>query len=177
MSLSTSTDVIAGVPGPAAAFALGPVRQISFVVGDLDAELPTYTAMFGAFTVRRAVVDPAMVTYRGQPCVATLRIGIAWWEGTEIELVAVEDGEHAASEHLRDHGPGLHHLGFHVDDLRAKVDEVTAAGFETIIEGSVPNGPAFAYVQPPPALGHSVFELVQPAIRDASTPRTDRSTP
>jgi catechol 2,3-dioxygenase-like lactoylglutathione lyase family enzyme len=155
MSVATASSI-------ATDFDLGPIDQISFAVTSVEQSLPWYEAVFGGpFTVRDVLLAPELVTYRGAPADAVLRLAFGRTAGLEIELVEVLSGAAPSLEHLREHGDGLHHVRFPVLDLRAKTDQLTAAGFEVIFGGTTPRGSLFAYVQAPASLGHTVIELIQ----------------
>lgn len=146
----------------AARFDLGQIDQISFAVTSVDQAVPAYEAMFGGpFTVRDVTLDPTRVSYRGSPAEATLRLAFGQTAGIEIELVEVRSGAAPSLEHLRDHGEGLHHVRFSVDDLAVKTTQLREAGFEVIFGGETPRGSRFAYVEAPAVYGHTVFELIQ----------------
>ena len=70
-------------------------------------------------------------------------------------------GETTHTEHLREHGEGLHHVRFRVDDIDTKLPELEAEGFETLLYKRFSPEIAFAYLQTPDALGGSVIELLQ----------------
>jgi catechol 2,3-dioxygenase-like lactoylglutathione lyase family enzyme len=143
-------------------FGLGSIDQISFAVTSVEQSLPWYEAVFGGpFTVREVRMAPELVTYRGAPAGAVLRLAFGHTAGLEIELVEVLSGQGPSLEHLREHGDGLHHVRFSVPDLQAKTEQLTAAGFEVIFGGTTPRGSRFAYVQAPASLGHTVIELIQ----------------
>lgn len=145
-------------------FGLGPIDQVSFAVTSIEQSLPCYEALFGGpFTVREVTLTPDAVTYRGAPADTALRLAFGSTAGTEIELVEVLRGEAPSLEHLREHGDGLHHVRFRVTDLEAKKEQLTAAGFEVIFDGTTPRG-SFTYVEAPASLGHTVIELIQPAL-------------
>ena len=148
--------------GELSSFDLGPVDQISFAVADIDAALPVYCALFGEPVRRRVALDPEHVRYRGEPVAATLELAFFRSGDLEVELVAVAEGDAPHLEHLREHGDGLHHVRFRVDDLAAKRDEMAAAGFCTVIDGTTARGSRFAYLEWPARLGHTLVELIQP---------------
>jgi methylmalonyl-CoA/ethylmalonyl-CoA epimerase len=146
----------------AAGFGLGPIDQISFAVTSVEQSLPWYEALFGGpFSVRDVTLAPDAVTYRGAPADAVLRLAFGRTAGIEVELVEVLRGEAPSLEHLREHGDGLHHVRFRVTDLEAKKEQLTAAGFEVIFDGTTARGSSFTYVQAPASLGHTVIELIQ----------------
>lgn len=149
------------VEEPGLGFGLGRVTQISFVVDDLDRALPAYEAIFGPFRCWSADVDGSSVSYRGKPAASTLRIGLATSGDVDIELVAVEAGEHPAMDHLRATGPGIQHIAFEVDDLEVKRAAMLEAGFEPVVDGTTATGIRFCHLQAPDRLGYTVFELMQ----------------
>jgi methylmalonyl-CoA/ethylmalonyl-CoA epimerase len=159
----------ATAPSIATRFGLGPIDQISFAVTSVEQSLPWYEALFGGpFTVRDVILSADAVTYRGAPADAVLRLAFGSTAGIEIELVEVLRGEAPSLEHLREHGDGLHHVRFPVADLEAKKEQLTAAGFEVIFDGTTPRGSSFTYVQAPASLGHTVIEMIQPVASGGS---------
>ena len=145
------------------AFNLGRIVQIGFVVRDLKASLPYYTAIFGPFVTAHADVDAEKLSYRGSPAASTLNIGFGSSGDVEIELIEVESGDHPVDEHLRDHGDGIHHVSFQVEDVASKMGELMHAGFAVLMEGGPANGLRFCHLQNQAHLGHTVIELIQVA--------------
>lgn len=143
----------------AARFGLGPIDQVSYVVADLDRALPRYEAMFGPFEVGEAEL-PAC-TIRGRTADCKLKLAVNRSGPIELELIQVLAGETTHSEHLRNHGEGLHHVRFRTDDLDAKLEELSQAGFEPVFYKRFGPGVAFAYLETPPELGGSVIELLE----------------
>lgn len=141
-------------------FGLGRVSQVSFAVEDFDRSLAFYEALFGPFRTWRAEVDGSTFSYRGVPTECTLQIGLARCGDVDIELIAVEAGSHPISDHIREHGSGLHHVAFVVDDLDAKRVELESSGFEMITEGSAGTGIRFCQFRVPALLGSTVVELM-----------------
>ena len=140
---------------------LGPIDQVSFAVEDVAAALPAYSALFGEFTVRTVAFSPEHVVYQGRPATATLDLAFGRSGDLEIELVAVVEGDGPARDHIRRHGPGLHHVRFPVEDLRTTRDAMEAAGFTVVLDGVTARGSLFAYLGAPATFGHTQFELIQ----------------
>ena len=139
-------------------FGLGPIDQISFAVRDLDDAVPRYTAMFGGPFTIMDVPDLAVVI-GGEPCLTSLRLGFGRTgrrDDIEVELVEVVSGDWPTLGWLAEHGEGLHHVRYPVIDLAASRDEMVAAGFEVLLEGS---GGYFAYLTSP-LLNGMVVELI-----------------
>jgi hypothetical protein len=147
------------VEGHAATFGLGPPDQVAFVVEDLDAALPVYTALFGPFEVRPVKRDERLA--RGRVVSPTLRVAIGRCGDLEIELIQPVDGESPHREHLARHGEGLHHVRFRVDDFDAKRDALLAAGYISTFEGTSTRS-RYVYLEAPERLGHTAIELIRP---------------
>ena len=138
---------------------LGPIDQVAYVVEDLERALPRYEALYGPFEVADSPLPGCSIRGREADCV--LRLAVNRSGPVEIELIQVLEGETTHSEHLRDHGEGLHHVRFRVDDVDAKLRELEAAGYRTVLQKRFGPTVAFAYVELPEELGGSVIELLE----------------
>ncbi len=141
------------------ALGLGPIDQIAYVVADLDASLPGYEALYGAFQVADAPLERCQ--YRGREVDCHLRLATNGYGPVEIELIQVMGGDAPHTEHLRAHGEGLHHVRFRVADLGATCSDLEARGCTTIFSKRFGPQVAFAYLETPAALGGSVIELLE----------------
>ena len=150
---------------------LGPPDQISFAVADMAEAVSILGPLLGEFTVRESVLAPGSVSYRGVEGGARLRLGICQAGEVEIELVEVLEGDWPTVDHIRHHGPGLHHLRFVVHDLGTTSAQMQAAGFNEVLRGVSPRGSQFAYLEAPGVLGPTMVELLQPpASPDTAVP-------
>ena len=140
---------------------LGPIDQVAYVVESLERALPRYEAMFGPFRVMTVPMKDC--TVRGRLVDCELRLALNNSGPVEIELIEVLAGETIHSEHLKQHGEGLHHVRFRVADLEPKVAALEAAGYHTVMQKRVDPRTAFAYLESPPEIGGSVIELIQMA--------------
>ena len=140
---------------------LGPIDQVAYVVESLERALPRYEAMFGPFQV--ATYEMKDCTIRGRQADWTVRLALNNSGPVEIELIEVVAGETTHSEHLKQHGEGLHHVRFRVADLEPKVAALEAAGYRTVMQKRFGPTIAFAYLESPPEIGGSVIELIQMA--------------
>ena len=74
-----------------------------------------------------------------------------------IELV---DGKTIHEDFLKEHGEGLHHIGFKVKNLHKSKENAEKAGFE-ITQGYMrPDGSGFAYLDSEKT-GGVIFELIK----------------
>jgi len=83
----------------------------------------TYEQLFGArLEHRETVLDQGVEA-------ASLKVG----EG-RVELLASLGEETPVGKFLTKRGPGMHHVAYEVDDVRAAIDELAAKGVELIDE-------------------------------------------
>jgi methylmalonyl-CoA epimerase len=92
-------------------------------VDDLDSALETYERLFGAEVEHQATIDEQGVR------AASLRIG----DG-RVELLEALGQQTPVGRFLAKRGPGMHHVAYEVNDLRATLAELTREGAELIDE-------------------------------------------
>jgi methylmalonyl-CoA/ethylmalonyl-CoA epimerase len=97
------------------------IHHVGVAVTDLDEAVRTYERLFGGRVEHRARVDAQGVE------AASIRFG----DG-RIELLAALGDDTPVGKFLATHGPGMHHVAFEVDDVRAAVADLTAGGAELI---------------------------------------------
>ena len=97
------------------------VGQIGVVVEDLDSAVSFLEASFGLGPFRIEVLETPNVWDRGQEKHIKARIGFAEMGQVELELIHIVKGDSVHLEFLREHGEGIHHLGFRVSDFEAKL--------------------------------------------------------
>lgn len=154
---------------------LGPPDQVSFAVADMAQAVSMLSPLFGEFDIRESVLEPGSIVYRDREGGARLRLGICQSGALEIELVEVLEGDWPTVDHIRLHGPGLHHVRFVVDDLDAQSAHMQDAGFSEVLRGVSPRGSRFAYLEAPSVLGPTMVELLQPPPVEDTGPPLDRS--
>jgi methylmalonyl-CoA epimerase len=108
-------------------------------VQDLDEALETYVRLLGAELEHRALVEDQGVE------AAAVLVGSG-----RVELLAPLDEETPVGRFLAGHGPGMHHVAYEVDDVRAELGRLAAAGAELIDEEPRPGlfGLQVAFVHP-----------------------------
>lgn len=97
------------------------VHHVAFAVEDLDEAVETYRSLFGAEVEARGRLEDQGVE------AAYLRLG----EG-RVELVSALAEDTPVGRFLARRGPGMHHVGLAVDDVRAAVSELAGNGVEVI---------------------------------------------
>lgn len=91
---------------------------------------------------------------------ARFKIGVADWEGLQIELIEPLCGPGTHWEFLKTRGPGVHHLSFGtVDDHDAFIAAAAGQGIGVEMSGSLGRGAKFTYLDTRRDLG-TIFEVV-----------------
>jgi len=145
------------------------VGQIGVVVEDLDRTIAFYESTFGLgpFDIRE--VEAPNVWDRGEEKHIKARLGFATMGQIELELIHVLEGDSFHLEFLREHGEGVHHLGFFVPDFEARLEQAKAMGFEVL--QTDPFGRFYAYLDTR-RHGGIIFELIASADGNVSLLRT-----
>jgi methylmalonyl-CoA epimerase len=97
------------------------IHHLGVAVDDLDSALETYERLFGAEVEHEATIDNQGVR------AASLKIG----EG-RVELLEALGQDTPVGRFLSKRGPGMHHVAYEVNDLRATLAELTREGAELI---------------------------------------------
>ena len=109
------------------------VVQIGAVVADLDKAMQGLTAVFGIGPFRVIDWPPAGREdmgrqYFGEPSDFTARMAFTEVGPVELELIQPVSGRSIWADFLEEHGPGLHHVRFNVDDIKLVVRYVSDQG-------------------------------------------------
>lgn len=123
--------------------------QVGIIVDNIDTFVQRYKNDFGIGPWEIVNFTPALMdgmTVNGE--VKDLRMKIAFCRsfGTELELIQ-PISESIYMDWLRQHGPGLHHVAFVLNDYESLMSDLTAKGKKPLMEvldGSKSRG--FAYV-------------------------------
>jgi catechol 2,3-dioxygenase-like lactoylglutathione lyase family enzyme len=139
----------------------GPIRQIGYVVRDLDATIAQWVAMgIGPFYVVRNHTQ--QVNYRGQVIEVTLSIAFANSGDMQVELIHQHgDTPSIFTEFLADRGEGFHQFAWWVTDFDDVVAAAEAAGWPVVWSGGEDTATRFAYVEPPAGSPATIFELME----------------
>lgn len=128
---------------------LGPIRQIGFVVSDLDEALKSWIAIgVGPWYVIRG--QHLHTLYRGEPCEVTITIALANSGDMQIEVITQDGGDPSIyTEFLADGREGFNQLAYWASDFDAAVQSVQDAGWPVVWSGGEANGVRYAYLEPP----------------------------
>jgi hypothetical protein len=139
----------------------GAIRQIGFVVTDLDTALKSWLSLgVGPWYVIRGQKQCA--SYRGVPCEVTLSIAFANSGDMQIEVIQQEnDAPSIYTEFLSTEGEGFNQFAYWATDFDATMRSLTDAGWPVVWSGGEGDGVRYAYAVPPggPAAIIEIMEL------------------
>jgi catechol 2,3-dioxygenase-like lactoylglutathione lyase family enzyme len=125
----------------------GPIRQVGYVVRDLDAAIRSWCALGVGpwFTMRN--LEQKDCQYRGKPCELTISIAFANSGPMQIELIQPH-GETPSifREFLEARGEGFHQFAWWVTDFDAMMQKAAVAGWPIVWSGGT-GGTRFAYFE------------------------------
>ena len=139
------------------------ISQLGFVVRDTDETARYYEQVFGLGPWSIMDGETTDCTNRGEPVTIRGKIGMAQVGAVQFELIQIQEGESIHSEFLQERGEGLHHIGFYVRDLDARLEACRDAGIEVLQKGTLKQGPItinYAYLDTV-SIGGVVFEYIQ----------------
>lgn len=115
--------------------------QIGVVVKDVDHSVKVLEEVFGIGPFR--VIDwppsnrPDMEKYyHGEPGNFTARMAFADLGNTELELIQPKEGNSIWADFLQEHGEGIHHIRFNVDDVHQVMEYLDKFGISSAQHGS-----------------------------------------
>ena len=97
------------------------IHHVGVAVADLDQAVRTYEQVLGARLERRERVEEQGVE------AASMQMG-----ESRVELLAALGDDTPVGLFLARRGPGMHHVAYEVDDLRAALSDLTRQGVELI---------------------------------------------
>ena len=115
------------------------VGQVALVVKDLDKTVKQYHEVFGIgpwhfYTYEKPLVKK--MSYHGRPSDHGMRIALSYFGPMRVELIEIKHGDSVYKDFVGQHGYGIQHLGFLVDDMTAALKQAEAAGYKMIQDGS-----------------------------------------
>ena len=128
------------------------VHHVAMAVADLGPAIETYERCFGATVELRGRMEDQGVE------AVYLRLGKG-----RVELVAPLGLDTPVGRFLSKRGPGMHHVAFEVDDVRAAIDALARNGASVVDERPRPGlaGHDVAFVHPD-SLHGVLAEMVSP---------------
>ena len=117
----------------------GEIRQLGYVVGDVEAAMRHWTEVLGIgpffYFPRLVVVDSI---YRGEPQPLELAVALSNSGPLQIELMQqLNDAPSALRDFTAEHGAGLHHIAYWTDKFDAKLSAAKHAGYDVWHSGAI----------------------------------------
>ena len=106
--------------------------QLGIVVRDIDETMRHYEDVYGIGPWAVFTGEPERCTDRGRDITFKGKMAMAQAGPVQIELIQVLEGETLHSDFLEEHGEGLHHVGFFVQDLDTRLAAAREAGIEVL---------------------------------------------
>lgn len=114
--------------------------QIGVVVRDLDRVVKVLSEVFGLGPFRFVTYptdrSDMATTYRGKPGQFSHRIAFTELGPIELEIVQPLAGESTLTEFLDQHGEGIQHIRFNVDDVQEVVDYLARYDIRPAMSGT-----------------------------------------
>lgn len=131
---------------------LNKVDQIGIVVRDIDKVVESWSSLFG--------IGPWTYTELGgtdeKGRSGKARLAFAQLGSVSLELIQCIEGRIFHSDFLDEHGEGLHHLGFYVDDVDGEAANLVEQGCELL--STMPGVYAYLGTGGP---GGVIFEVIR----------------
>jgi methylmalonyl-CoA/ethylmalonyl-CoA epimerase len=145
------------------------IDQVAVVVPSLDQAMEQYWTKFGIGPWSVYTFKPDWIrdmTIRGRRQDYTMRLAITQVGPTMYELIEPVEGPTLYEEFLAQHGGGLHHLGYFVQDLDKAIEAMEAQGYATVQSGrgfGVDGDGGYAYFDTVSAVGCILEAIAMPA--------------
>ncbi len=115
----------------------GKIDQVGVVVKDLKETMETMKRLFG--------MEPDVLlenirrdggVYRDEPGNFNNTLCIYHFENIDLEFIQDKsEGESVWKTHMEKHGPGVHHIGFPVDNMAEAKEQMASNGVELVQHG------------------------------------------
>jgi methylmalonyl-CoA/ethylmalonyl-CoA epimerase len=143
----------------------GAIRQIAFVVKDLDMAVENYwhTAGVGPWSIYTTGAPPLRCIYHGQPASYKIKLAIAITGPVQMELIEYISGDTIHRDFLASGGKGIEHVGIFVPDLDEALQPYLSRGVGILQQAEglgVKRDGRYAYLDTESILG-TILELIQ----------------
>lgn len=142
----------------------GPIRQVAYIVPDIDQAMRSWQKQLGAgpFVVARQAKPLANAFYRGKPCEeVVLNIAFAYMGDIQLELIElVNDVPSMYKEAIERGAYSLHHYGVCVDDFPKAYNYALDNGFTAVVDAGFDGLARMSYVESEEIPG-LILEVIQ----------------
>ena len=148
-----------------AARGFGDIRQLGYVVADIDQAINAWTTQLAVapWTVFRNVT--LHCEYLGSPSQPIIDVAMAYRGEMQIELIQQKNDVPSPYRAMIESGRyGLHHTAYLSADIHGDIQRAQAQGLESVCDINMPDGARYAYMQSPD-LGADVYiEFLQATL-------------
>lgn len=139
------------------------ISQIGFVVEDLEDGMDRFGGLLGVGPWNVYEFEPPTLhdtTFRGEARDQSMTLALAYVGDTMIELIEPKEGESLYTEHLAEHGEGLHHVAcFAFEDPEAVIAAFEENGMPVVQSGIYHETP-YWYLDTADQLNGVLLEIV-----------------
>ena len=114
------------------------MHHVGFIVRDMDKAIKLYETL-GAVTLGPEAV--LKVESKG----GEMRIRSVQMGSIQIEFIMPVKGDTMQGQYLKEHGEGIQHMAYTVDNLDKEVDQLMVRGLKPMFKKDLPNGSRYAY--------------------------------
>ena len=132
------------------------ITQVAMVVHSVEATAKKYYDDLGIGPWRFYTIEPETtgeMTLRGRPVKHAFRAALTKVGDVSMELIEPLEGESLYAEHLAQHGEGLHHVAFAVDNYEDTKRQLKDKGYQEVQSGRTFNCCSYSYFNTDQALG------------------------
>lgn len=137
------------------------INQVCLVVKNLEQTMKDYWDIFGIGPWAVYAWEAPLVRdykYLGRPAQARVKLGLAQVGAVQFELVEHLEGDSIYRDFLTEHGEGLHHVNYLVDDVDKTAEVLAKQGFQSIQSGRCGDTGVYNYIDMKPL--HAIWEAV-----------------
>jgi glyoxalase/bleomycin resistance protein/dioxygenase superfamily protein len=138
----------------------GPIRQVGYIVSDLDAAIARWCAIGVGpwFTIRN--LPQTGCQYRGELSEPTISLALSNSGPMQIELIQQHDDTPSIyREFIEAHGEGFHQYAYWPTDFDGVMERAAAAGWPVVWSGEM-GGLRFAYLEVDPSIS-TIIEIME----------------
>jgi len=125
------------------------MTQVGIIVEDIEKAARAWTSFLGMEEVPGISIAEGHKSrpteFRGKPSNATAKLAFFQLDNITIELIEPLEGESTWREYLEEHGPGIHHIAFDIEDMEHTVKLFEKAGIKEVQHGGWGTG-EYAYM-------------------------------
>lgn len=135
------------------------ISQVALVVKDLQKAMENYWNILGIGPWDIYSWEPPLVyarRYHGKPAWAREKIALTQVGAVQLELSQPIEGDSIYQDFLMEHGEGLHHLQFLVDNVDETAEILVKEGFPSLQSGHCGDDGAYHYIDIKPL--HAIWE-------------------